>query len=231
MPSAPRFTIRHTSRPSSPAVGAPGEVDLECPGRRDGPDVSGGGLDGHHHRLRFRRSRRQFWARPGTASLFPCLQPSRPGLWGYPAPARARQTPVETVWREDVSGHIAESGYGESSVFHAPSWQLAAVANQHGGRVVPDVAGKADFEFGYELVIGDQHVPGCGTSAAAPLWASLAALLNEKLKTTVGHITPLLYDQRCRAGIEPVGSSKTAWAPKVGLGTPRGDALLEALRK
>jgi kumamolisin len=140
------------------------------------------------------------------------------------------EKPVETVWREDVAGHIAESGYGESSVFHAPAWQSAA-ASQHGGRVVPDVAAKADCGCGYELIVGGLHVAGCGTSAAAPLWASLAALLNEKLKTTVGHLTPLLYDQRFRAGIEPVGSSRAHWAPKVGLGTPRGIALLEALQK
>ena len=96
--------------------------------------------------------------------------------------------------------------------------------------MVPDVAGKADMETGYDLVVGGDRVPGCGTSAVAPLWASLAALLNEELKTTVGYITPLLYDPRCRAGIEPVGASGTAWAPEVGLGTPRGTKLLEALR-
>ena len=62
--------------------------------------------------------------------------------------------------------------------------------------MVPDVAAKADVKFGYDLTIGGVHVPGCGTSAAAPLWASLAALLNEELRAPVGHITPLLYDQR-----------------------------------
>ncbi len=115
-------------------------------------------------------------------------------------------------------------------MFHSPVWQAAA-ASKHGGRVVPDVAAKADCGCGYDLVVGGIHVAGCGTSAAAPLWASLAALLNEKLATTVGHLTPLLYDPRCRACIEPVGSSRAHWAPKVGLGTPRGAALLEALRK
>ena len=137
---------------------------------------------------------------------------------------------VETVWREEIAGHAAESGYGESAVFDAPGWQAAA-SSQHGGRVVPDVAAKADFEFGYELVVGGIHVAGCGTSAAAPLWASLAALLNEKLGTAVGHITPLLYGPRFRAGMESVGSSGAAWKPKVGLGTPRGEALLKALRE
>ncbi len=138
---------------------------------------------------------------------------------------------TETVWRERIAGHTAESGYGESSIFHAASWQSGVgSASQKGGRVVPDVAGKADVETGYDLIVGGIHVPGCGTSAAAPLWASLAALLNEELKTSVGHITPLLYDQRCRSGVRSVGASGAAWVPKVGLGTPRGTALLEALR-
>ena len=141
------------------------------------------------------------------------------------------EKPVETVWHEVVAGQTEESGYGESSVFPAPQWQsVAASAGHHHGRVVPDVAAKADSEFGYELFVGGVHFAGNGTSAAAPLWASLAALLNEKLGTSVGHITPLLYDERCRAGTEQVGSSRTQWAPKVGLGTPRGTKLLEALR-
>src|SRR5208283_4092991 len=124
----------------------------------------------------------------------------------------------------------AESGYGESSIFHAASWQSEGVSGRHkAGRMVLDVAGKADVETGYDLIVGDVHVPGCGTSAAAPLWASLAALLNEELKTPVGHLTPLLYG-RCRSGVRSVGSSGDVWVPKVGLGTPRGSALLEALR-
>src|SRR5271166_4216433 len=138
---------------------------------------------------------------------------------------------LETVWRETLAGQIQESGHGESSMFHAPSWQSEAASARHkGGRMVPDVAGKADAEFGYDLIVGGAHVPGCGTSAAAPLWASLAALLNEELKTTVGHITPLLYLQQCRAGIEEIGRSGEGWAPEVGLGSPRGAKLLEALR-
>lgn len=137
----------------------------------------------------------------------------------------------ETVWRETLAGQIQESGHGESSIFQAPSWQSeAASARLKGGRMVPDVAGKADAEFGYDLIVGGAHVPGCGTSAAAPLWASLAALLNEELGTTVGHLTPLLYLQQFRQGIEEIGASGEGWAPEVGLGTPRGDKLLEALR-
>jgi hypothetical protein len=51
------------------------------------------------------------------------------------------------------------------------------------------------------------------------------------LKTSVGFFAPLLYDRGCQAGVEPVGSSERRWKPKVGLGTPHGSALLEALRQ
>jgi kumamolisin len=164
-------------------------------------------------------------------AYFPACSPHALSCGGTILPHAPGEQPVQTVWRETIAGHTAESGYGESDIFRAPLWQAAAdSARQRGGRIIPDVAGKADAQFGYDLIIGGVHVPGCGTSAAAPLWASLAALLNEELGTPVGFFTPLLYDQRLRAGIEPVGSPGKPWKPKVGLGTPHGTALLEALQ-
>ena len=165
-------------------------------------------------------------------AYFPACSPHVLGCGGTILPHVPGEQPVQTIWREEIAGHTAESGYGESAVFHAPSWQAAADSvRKNGGRVVPDVAAKADAQFGYDLIIGGTHAPGCGTSAAAPLWASLAALLNEQLKTSVGFFTPLLYHQRCRGGVEPVGSPERRWKQKVGLGTPHGSALLEALRR
>jgi kumamolisin len=164
-------------------------------------------------------------------AYFPACSPHVLGCGGTILRHAPNEAPVQTVWREEIAGHVAESGYGESAIFHAPPWQAAAdSARQRGGRVVPDVAAKADVQSGYDLIIGGVHVPGCGTSAAAPLWASLAALLNEELGAPVGLFTPLLYDQRCRIGVEPVGSPGTPWKPKVGLGTPHGIGLLEALQ-
>ena len=163
-------------------------------------------------------------------AYFPASSPHVLACGGTILPHARGKKAVETVWRETISGVSGESGYGESDVFHAPNWQSAAAASHNGGRVVPDVAGKADVAFGYDIIVGGAHVPGCGTSAAAPLWASLAALLNEKLKICVGHLAPLLYQEQCRKGVQPVGSSAAPWAPEVGLGTPRGTALLQALQ-
>ena len=165
-------------------------------------------------------------------AYFPASSPHVLSCGGTILPHVTGEHPVQTVWHEKIAGHTAESGYGESAVFRAPGWQGAAdSARKMGGRIVPDVAAKADAQYGYDLIIGGMHAPGCGTSAAAPLWASLAALLNQELGNPVGFFTPLLYDQRFRSSLEPVGSATAHWRPKVGLGTPRGRDLLEALRK
>jgi kumamolisin len=163
-------------------------------------------------------------------AYFPACSPHVLACGGTILPHVPGEKPAETVWRETITGQTEESGYGESTLFQLPSWQSAATAaSRHRGRMVPDVAAKADVKFGYQLTIGGLHVPGCGTSAAAPLWASLVALLNEELKVPIGHINPLLYNQRSRNGVQAVGSSPTGWAPEVGLGTPRATALLQAL--
>jgi hypothetical protein len=41
--------------------------------------------------------------------------------------------------------------------------------------------------------IGRQQLQGGGTSAVAPLWAALIALINQKLKGRVGFVNPQLY--------------------------------------
>ena len=104
----------------------------------------------------------------------------------------------------------------------------------HRGRGVPDVAANADFDTGYEIVVGGVDYHGFGTSAAAPLWAALIARLNEGLmraRRVIGTcITPrppafrpitqgdndvcdgrmLFYRARC------------GWCGCTGLGTPDG---------
>jgi kumamolisin len=81
-----------------------------------------------------------------------------------------------------------------------------------------------------------------GTSAVAPLWAGLAALLNEKLGRPVGYLNPVLYRlavdsfrdiQKGDNDISGGGKLYQAgpgWDPCTGLGSPNGAALLEALQ-
>jgi len=141
--------------------------------------------------------------------------------------------PVEVIWKEKVGNRKGASGHGISSKFPLPRWQSAVVrSSKKRGRAVPDVSGKADVAHGYKCVVAGTHFPGCGTSAAAPLWASLVALLNEQLGVRVGYLTPLLYQERFRNAIRALYDSQrgSGWSREGGLGTPQGKALLAALR-
>ncbi len=69
------------------------------------------------------------------------------------------------------------------------------------GRAIPDVAANADPATGYfEVSGGKQGVVG-GTSASAPLWASLIARINAVMKVNVGNFNALLYSQFGPSGI------------------------------
>src|SRR5207245_2281302 len=93
---------------------------------------------------------------------------------------------TETPWRENVPpmGEFS-TGHGLSRVFQRPHWQSDIGMKddpERKHRIVPDVAGKADVSTGYGCVTCGMQVPAGGTSAAAPMWAGLMTLMNEKLK-------------------------------------------------
>ena len=77
-----------------------------------------------------------------------------------------------------------------------------------------------------------------GTSAVAPLWAGLVALMNQKLGHPVGYLNPMLYGSLAGKGVVNdlvVGNNgayaaKAGWDACTGLGTPDGERLLKALR-
>ncbi|HEX4759123.1 MAG TPA: S53 family peptidase [Terracidiphilus sp.] len=138
----------------------------------------------------------------------------------------------ESVWNDGVQG--GASGGGFSEVFARPTWQ-SAIGSQT-GRGVPDVAGDADPDTGYNILVdGQQQVIG-GTSAVAPLWAGLIVLLNQKLNRRLGFVNPSLYplneSQAFRditSGNNGVYSAAQGWDPVTGLGSP-GAQLLQALQ-
>jgi kumamolisin len=110
-----------------------------------------------------------------------------------------------------------------------------------GGRGVPDVAGNADPQTGYQLMSGGKAQVVGGTSAVAPLWAALIARLAQATGTRFGLIQPALY-----AGITPGSevagfndivtgsngaySAGPGWDACTGLGSPAGPALLTRLK-
>lgn len=117
----------------------------------------------------------------------------------------------ETVWNNiNLSPtNYGATGGGYSQFWATPSWQLSSKAsttpgglsNPTGARISPDVAADADPQTGYAMycTVGDTCAPVSGwfdiggTSAAAPLWAALAAITNQMASTRIGLITPALY--------------------------------------
>jgi kumamolisin len=75
-----------------------------------------------------------------------------------------------------------------------------------------------------------------GTSAVAPLWAGLIALINQHLGSPVGYLNPLLYTKVSSGAFHDVSkgsngaySARAGWDPCTGLGSPDGSRLMVAL--
>ena len=110
------------------------------------------------------------------------------------------------------------------------------------GRGVPDVAGNADPQTGYQVLVdGTQTVIG-GTSAVAPLWAALVARLAQATGGLLHGFADTLY-AGASAGTSPAGfrdvtsgnngsfAAGPGWDACTGLGSPDGTALLARLQR
>ena len=143
----------------------------------------------------------------------------------------------ETVWNDGAQGGAGGGGY--SVQFPLPTWQASAKIKPPagGGRGVPDVAGDADPETGYNVSVDGTAMVIGGTSAVAPLWSGLIALLNEKLGKPVGFFQPTLYGLPTGSGAfrdivtgsNGAFSAGPGWDACTGLGSPSGENLLKAL--
>jgi kumamolisin len=97
-------------------------------------------------------------------------------------------------------------------------------------RGVPDVAGNADPQTGYEVrVDGTASVIG-GTSAVAPLWAALIARVNQLSGKPAGFLNPQLYEnpktlRDITSGNNGDFAAAPGWDACTGLGSPNGTAL------
>jgi kumamolisin len=147
----------------------------------------------------------------------------------------------ERVWNDGASG----TGGGISDVFEPPAFQAAAalppsVNGGRPGRGVPDVAGNAAPESGYTVIVGGEKQVVGGTSAVAPLWAGLIARINQQAARPAGFFLSAIYGRPgllrevTQGSNRPAGSpigydAGPGWNACTGLGTPRGQALAEAL--
>ncbi len=147
----------------------------------------------------------------------------------------------ETAWNDGTGG--GAGGGGVSVVFPVPSYQQNAnipqSANPGGttGRGVPDIAGDADPDTGYTVRVDGETMTVGGTSAVAPLWAGLIALLNQSLGQPVGFLQPFLYSVAGMAALHEITSGSNGaysahagWNACTGLGSPDGTDLLTALK-
>jgi len=140
---------------------------------------------------------------------------------------------VETVWN---SGPNSASGGGYSNFFNRPDYQLG-VADGQSKRGVPDVAADADPASGYKVRVDGQNLVFGGTSAVAPLWAGLLALINQRLGHPVGFLNPLLYGSLQGKGVtrdvtngnNGAQQAAAGWDACTGWGCPDGEKLLQAL--
>lgn len=103
---------------------------------------------------------------------------------------------AETAWFHPVV--TLGTGGGPSNLFDRPAWQLSALPIWGAARrLTPDVAATADTATGPALVLGGRLVTGGGTSASAPLWAGISAVINQFLIARggrrIGDFNPQLY--------------------------------------
>jgi kumamolisin len=170
---------------------------------------------------------------------FPASSPFVVGCGGTKITATAGTLSGETVWNSNGGG----TGGGISELFALPDYQSDAkvpvsVSTKKPGRGVPDVAADADPNTGYQVVVAGNAEAIGGTSASAPLWAGLFALLNESRGTPLGQPHSALY--RDPAGFRDITqgdnrsgsigySATSGWDACTGLGSPKGTALVKAL--
>jgi kumamolisin len=164
---------------------------------------------------------------------FPASSPNVLACGGTNLVASGTTIQSETVWNDGAQGGATGGGY--STVFPRPTYQSAVVTQNFRG--VPDVAGDADPESGYNVRVDGHNMVVGGTSAVAPLWAGLIAVLNAQMNTRLGFVNPQLYAMNQSAGFHDITqgnngtySARPGWDPCTGLGSPDGLGLLHALQ-
>jgi kumamolisin len=141
----------------------------------------------------------------------------------------------EVVWNDGSEG--GAGGGGVSAFFALPTWQSGLNTTDAEGnttplsnRGVPDVAGDADPETGYNVRIDGTDTVIGGTSAVAPLWSGLLARINQLAGQSVGYLQPVLYKNPQALRDITQGNNgdfyaSVGWDACTGLGSPNGQAV------
>lgn len=160
----------------------------------------------------------------------------------------------ETAFDSMLGARRVSSGGGFSNVFLAPDYQRDAVADYTAseaehlaklrhvyngrGRAFPDVAALA---AAYLTALYGNITTVYGTSASAPVFASVVALLNNERmnagKGPIGFINPVLYahprvlndittGENSGCGFDTAFRASRGWDPVTGLGSPNYEKML-----
>ena len=159
----------------------------------------------------------------------------------------------ETAWNWGLrDGSYVGTGGGYSSYYEIPDWQAGVNMATNGGSVgyrnIPDVAMVADNIYVY-YGNGSTNSFG-GTSCATPLWAGLAALINQQTagygRPPVGFFNPAIYQlgssNLYASAFHDITTGSNAWPSSpgayyavpgydlcTGWGTPAGQGLINAI--
>ena len=169
-----------------------------------------------------------------------CLPPVL-GCGGTKLTVSGNAIKTEVVWNE-LANKEGATGGGVSRIQPKPSYQSSAAVpvqpeTKFVGRGVPDVSGDADPVTGYKVRVDGQNTVIGGTSAVAPLWAGLIALINQQMGKPVGFVQPALYQMVGTTSFHDITKGNNDgyqagpnWDACTGLGTPNGEAILKALQ-
>jgi subtilase family serine protease len=132
-----------------------------------------------------------YWSTTNSSTLSSALSYIPEGGWNEPTDPTSTSAPFP----------VAASGGGVSVYIAKPTWQTGTGVPSGNFRFVPDVALPASAHDGYFACLayngGDcnnnRFESFSGTSAAAPGFAGIVALINTKVGSAAGNINPILY--------------------------------------
>ncbi len=172
---------------------------------------------------------------------FPASSPHVLACGGTRLESSKNKISKEVVWNQGAGN--GASGGGVSATFPVPAYQasvnvpVSANPPHLKGRGVPDVSGDADPATGYQIRVDGKSAVFGGTSAVAPLWAALIALMNQQRGKPVGFLNTALYAAAAKSkalhditsGNNGAYTASPGWDACTGLGSPDGQLLLTAL--
>jgi kumamolisin len=174
---------------------------------------------------------------------FPASSPYSLACGGTSLHLTGSKISSEVVWNGGASG--GATGGGVSDTFPLPSYQSKAKVppsankGKFKGRGVPDISGDADPATGYQVTADGSSFAVGGTSAVAPLWAGLVALINQGLGKSVGYLNPNIYQSVAKtkgtfrditSGNNGHFKAATGWDPCTGWGSPMWTAIQTTLK-